>query len=166
MGIDASMSGSAEIVETYRRAELRLRLLLLGDGSDVPPLVKGETPRQRVSSEIKHLRAAFDALLQTELESHTELAAAASALESELATIASLRAEANRAPAVPGLLTAVEASGMLGVSPSTLYRAIRRGDVQARRPTDGRRGPIRIPRAEVERLLESDRSRGSFALGD
>ncbi len=73
MGIDASMSGSAEIVETYRRAELRLRLLLLGDGSDVPPLVKGETPRQRVSSEIKHLRAAFDALLQTELESHTEL---------------------------------------------------------------------------------------------
>jgi excisionase family DNA binding protein len=151
----ASMSSSTEIADAYRKAELRLRLLLLGDGADTPPLVKGEVPRQRVTTEIKHLRNAFDALLEQEHLSRAEVAEAAIALENELASIASLRAEAQRASETSSLMTAAEAAAMLGVSPSSLYRAIRRGDIATTRRTGTAGGVIRIPRAEILRLLDS-----------
>jgi excisionase family DNA binding protein len=147
------MTSATDVAETYRKADLRLRLLLFGDGSDTPPLVRGEAPRQRVTNEIRHLRDAFDALLLSESEARTEVAEAASTLEKELRQIASLRAGTDHS--APTFVTPAEAAALLGVSPSSIYRAIRRGDIDAVRSTGRKRGPIRIPESEFRRLLES-----------
>jgi excisionase family DNA binding protein len=149
------MTSAADVAEAYRKADLRLRLLLFGDGSDTPPLVRGEAPRQRVTNEIRHLRDAFDALLESESEARMEIAKAASALEKELRTIASLRAGTDRKHATPKFVTPAEAAALLGVSQSSIYRAVRRGDIGAVRPTGTKQGPIRIPERELHRLLDS-----------
>jgi len=121
-----------DVVEDFRKADLRLRLLLFGDGAVTPPLVKGEVPRQRVTSEIKHLRAAFDRLVERERASRSEVADAARALESELTQRATLQAAAARAERAP-LVTPVEAATPVGV-------------------------PVRVSSAEVLRLLAERRS--------
>ena len=40
--MDDTMTSAADVAEVYRRADLRLRLLLLGDGADTPPIVRGK----------------------------------------------------------------------------------------------------------------------------
>ena len=152
------MTSDIDIAEAYRKAELRLRLLLFGDGADTPPLIKGDTPRQRVTIELKHLRNAFDALLDRERVSRAEIAEAASALENEVLMIAALRAEEHLAAEASRLLTPAEAAEMLGVSPSSVYRAVRSGQIQALRSADSR-GAIRIPRGEVRRLQATQAAR-------
>jgi excisionase family DNA binding protein len=136
-------------------------LLLLGDGADIPPLVRGEESRQRVTNEIRHLRDAFEALLESESEARASVAEAAATLEKELRTVASLRAGTHRSDATPALVTPADAAGLLGVSPSSIYRAIRRGDIDAVRSTGTKRGPIRIPETELHRLLESREAKRS-----
>ena len=148
------MTSATHVAEAYRKADLRLRLLLFGDGSDTPPLVRGESSRQRVTNEIRHLRDAFDALLESEREARMEIAEAASALEKELRTIVSLRAGTDGKDTSPKLLTPAEAAALLGFSPSSNYRAVRRGDIEAVRPTGTKHGPIRIPERELHRLLD------------
>jgi excisionase family DNA binding protein len=148
------MTSATDVAEAYRKADLRLRLLLFGDGSDTPPLVRGESSRQRVTNEIRHLRDAFDALLESEREARMEIAEAASALEKELRTIASLRGGADGKHATPKLVTPAEAAALLGVSRSSIYRAVRRGDIDVVRPTGTKHGPIRIPERELRRLLD------------
>ena len=143
-----------DVVEDFRKADLRLRLLLFGDGAVTPPLVKGEVPRQRVTSEIKHLRAAFDRLVERERASRSEVADAARALESELTQRAALQAAA-RAEGAP-LVTPVEAAKVLGMSSSSVYRAIRNGTLEAATPVGV---PVRVSSAEVLRLL-AERRRG------
>jgi excisionase family DNA binding protein len=152
MTVVSPPSAAAEAVEAYRKTELRLRLLLFGDGAETPPLVKGEGPRQRVTAEIRHLREAFDALSEAQAESHARVAEAASAMEQELSRRASVTTRP-AATAEPDLLTAAEAAATLGMSASAVYRAIRRGDLEATRPTGTDRGPIRIPRAAVLSFL-------------
>ena len=44
---------AVELVDEYRKSELRLRLLLMGDGSESPGLVKGDEHRQSVGREIR-----------------------------------------------------------------------------------------------------------------
>ena len=144
-----------DVVEDFRKADLRLRLLLFGDGAVTPPLVKGEVPRQRVTSEIKHLRAAFDRLVERERASRSEVADAARALESELTQRATLQAAAARAERAP-LVTPVEAAKVLGMSSSSVYRAIRNGTLEAATPVGV---PVRVSSAEVLRLL-AERRRG------
>jgi len=143
-----------DVVEDFRKADLRLRLLLFGDGAVTPPLVKGEVPRQRVTSEIKHLRAAFDRLVERERASRSEVADAARALESELTQRATLQAAAARAERAP-LVTPVEAAKVLGMSSSSVYRAIRNGTLEAATPVGV---PVRVSSAEVLRLLAERRS--------
>ena len=143
-----------DVVEDFRKADLRLRLLLFGDGAVTPPLVKGEVPRQRVTSEIKHLRAAFDRLAERERASRSEVADAARALESELTQRATLQAAAARAERAP-LVTPVEAAKVLGMSSSSVYRAIRNGTLEAATPVGV---PVRVSSAEVLRLLAERRS--------
>jgi len=143
-----------DVVEDFRKADLRLRLLLFGDGAVTPPLVKGEVPRQRVTSEIKHLRAAFDRLVERERASRSEVADAARALESELTQRATLQAAAARAEGAP-LVTPVEAAKVLGMSSSSVYRAIRNGTLEAATPVGV---PVRVSSAEVLRLLAERRS--------
>jgi len=143
-----------DLAEGYRKAELRLRLLLFGDGADLPPLVKGEIPRQRVLNEIRHLRTAFQELLEREHVSRDEIAAAARALERDLSTIASLRAEVRAASVPPALLTVAEAAEILGTSTSSVYRALKRGSLEAATQAGQ---PTRISQAEVLRYRESVR---------
>lgn len=150
---DSAVSAQ-DVVEDFRKADLRLRLLLFGDGAVTPPLVKGEVPRQRVTSEIKHLRAAFDRLVERERASRSEVADAARALESELTQRATLQAAAARAEGAP-LVTPVEAAKVLGMSSSSVYRAIRNGTLEAATPVGV---PVRVSSAEVLRLLAERRS--------
>ena len=145
-----------DVVEDFRKADLRLRLLLFGDGAVTPPLVKGEVPRQRVTSEIKHLRAAFDRLVERERASRSEVADAARALESELTQRAAVQAAAERKAERPPLVTPAEAAKVLGMSSSSVYRAIRNGTLEAATPVGV---PVRVSSAEVLRLL-AERRRG------
>jgi excisionase family DNA binding protein len=151
------MGSASDLAEAYRKADLRLRLLLFGDGVDTPGLVKGEEPRQRVTLEIRHLRDAFNGLLDVESEGRAKSAEGALAMEEELRSLAAVRSRGDRAGGAPALLTVAEAADRLRVSTSTLYRAIRKGDVQATRPTGGKRGPLRISQAELHRLLGAGR---------
>ena len=141
--------------EAFRTTELRLRLLLLGDGSETPGLVKGEDPRRRVGAELRHLRVAFDALGEEAIRATTATAQVAD-LEREL-----LRAAAQRGAAVPrpspdpALLTPAECAQALRVSVGTVYRAIRRGEIRAVKPTGRKHGALRIAASELDRLLEA-----------
>ena len=130
-------------------------MLLFGDGALTPPLVKGELQRQRVTSEMKHLRAAFDRLVERERASRGEVADAARALESELTERAARHAEARRESERSPLVTPVEAARVLGMSSSALYRAIRNGTIEAATPVGA---PIRVSSAEVLRLLAERRA--------
>jgi excisionase family DNA binding protein len=144
-----------DIVEAFRKTELRLRLLLFGDGALTPPLVKGELQRQRVTSEMKHLRAAFDRLVERERASRSEVADAARALESELTERAARHAEAQHEAEPSPLVTPAEAAKVLGMSSSAVYRAIRNGTIEAATPVGA---PIRVSSAEVLRLLAERRA--------
>jgi excisionase family DNA binding protein len=130
-------------------------LLLFGDGALTPPLVKGELQRQRVTSEMKHLRAAFDRLVERERASRSEVADAARALESELTEQATRHAEAQREAESSPLVTPAEAAKVLGMSSSAVYRAIRNGTIEAATPVGA---PIRVSSAEVLRLLAERRA--------
>jgi excisionase family DNA binding protein len=56
-------------------------------------------------------------------------------------------------------VTPIEAAERLQLSPSSVYRAIRRGDIRATRAS-GQKGAIRIPVSEVERLVTARRETG------
>ncbi len=76
-------------VETYRKADLRLRQLLLGDGVATTGLVRGEEFRLQVTVELRRMR---DALNGAVLEGRAETVGARVAdLEEELRRIASFR---------------------------------------------------------------------------
>jgi excisionase family DNA binding protein len=139
--------------EAFRATELRLRLLLLGDGSETPGFVKGEDPRRQIAAELRHLRQAFDALGEEASRAMTATAQVAD-LERELLRVAARRATAPQPSPEPVLLTPAECAQTLHVSVATVYRAVRRGEIRAVKPTGRKRGALRIPASELERLLE------------
>jgi excisionase family DNA binding protein len=146
---------STDPSETYRKAELQLRGLLLGNGTDTPGLVKGEERRLLVTTALRHLREAFAAL-----ESDSRRADVAEArvdeLEEDIRTILapSSQTHAPEAETAPTLLTAAESAEMLRVSVDSIYRAVRTGELRAVRLTSSNRGTIRIPRSELDRILQ------------
>ncbi len=148
------MDTPSEVVETFRKAELRLRALLLGDGTETIGLAHRDDQRTRVITNLKQMRAAFDSLAaEHEHAAHAEEAEARVAqLEEDLLELASERAQ--RTPP-DALVTPAEAAHELGMSTSSLYRAVRRGEIGAVRPA-GR--PMRIPASEVRRLAEESAS--------
>jgi excisionase family DNA binding protein len=157
--------------EAFRATELRLRLQLLGDGSETPGLVKGEDARRRIGSELRHLREAVDALAEEASRATTATAQVAD-LERELLRVAAQRAAAVPQPSSdPALLTPAECAQALRVSVSTVYRAVKRGEIRAVKPTGHKRGALRIAASELERLLEPpggrrpDYSEGSGSAG-
>jgi excisionase family DNA binding protein len=123
------VSTADEIAEAYRRAEQRLRLVLLGDGVSEPGLVKGEEARLRVTTALRRMRDAFaDALDDDDAGSPRE----------------------NRA-----LLTPTEVARELGVRVDAVYRAVKRNEIAVLRAGTNPRGALRIPASEVARLRES-----------
>lgn len=143
------MRSATEAAEAYRATDLRLRLLLLGDGADNAPLVKGEIPRQRVANGLRQLREAFEAVVESERAARLEMASAASEVEQELRRAASARARSSQRE-TPAFLTPAQAAKALDMSPSAVYRAIKKGDIQAKR-LRGVRGRILIPASELAR---------------
>lgn len=84
------MTPASELVARYRRADQRLRLLLLGDGTESAGVVRGEEVRLQVARELRHVRDAFDAiLLGSEDERAEDTEAQVADLEEELRKIAS-----------------------------------------------------------------------------
>ena len=135
--------------ETYRRAELRLRMLLFGDESDTPGVIRGgEEPRLRVRAELRHMRQAMGDLAAAQEEAGAARPGADSLAE-ELRRVASARATGPDSV----LLMPAEAAVALGVSVSSIYRAVRSGDVRAVRLAEKKRGGMRIPASEVARLV-------------
>lgn len=55
------------------------------------------------------------------------------------------------------LMTPAEAAQALRVSASSIYRAVKKGEIRAVRLTDGKRGALRIPASEVEAKLTGER---------
>ena len=148
----------SELAETYRRAEQRLRLLLLGDGSETPGRVRGEEYRLQVSAELRRMRNAFhEAVLEGEEGRAEHVDASVAGLEEELQRIASLRSRTQHLPTgrIPELVTPAEAARTLRMSVGSIYRAVRDGDIRAVELTDRKRGALRIPASELERLLET-----------
>ena len=143
----------ADVRSAFRGTELRLRLLLLGDGSLTPGFVRGEEPRRVVAAELRRLREAFDALGE-EASRARDATERAAGLEQELLRIAAERAAASQEEEPDTFLTPAECAQALHVSVGTVYRAVRRGDIRAVRPTGEKRGALRIPASEVETLAE------------
>jgi len=143
---------AVELVDEYRKSELRLRLLLMGDGSESPGLVKGDEHRQSVGREIRRLRETFEALVEDR-----EAAGTPHGLDDELRMIASFRAHGDAVEDDTTLLTPYAVAVLLRVSPSTVYRAIQRGQIQAERSPDTPRGKLRIAASEVQKWVERER---------
>ena len=145
-------------VETYRKADLRLRQLLFGDGVATTGLVRGEEFRLRVIAELRRMRDALNAVV---LEGRAETVGARVAdLEEELQRIASFRSRTQQMwpdAEIPALVTPAEAAQALRMSVGSIYRAVRDGEIRAAKLTDKRRGALRIPTSELQRLLEGAR---------
>lgn len=160
VGIDLVTPDSGA-AESYRKADLRIRQLLLGDGSATPGLVRGEEFRLRVTAELRRMRDAFNAVVLESEGGRAETAESRIAdLEEELLRIASFRTRVLQMwpdAEVPALLTPAEAAQAARVSVGTIYRAVRNGQVRAVRLTDRRRGAVRIPTSELRRLLDGAR---------
>ena len=148
-------------VETYRKADLRLRQLLLGDGLATTGLVRGEEFRLRVIAELRRMRDAFNAAVLDSKENRAETVEARVAdLEEELQRIAFFRSRTQQMwpdAEIPALVTPAEAAQALRMSVGSIYRAVRDGEIRAARLTDKRRGALRIPTSELQRLLEGAR---------
>jgi excisionase family DNA binding protein len=158
MDLVTPVSGAAE---SYRKADLRIRQLLFGDGSATPGLVKGEEFRLRALSELRRMREAFNAVA---LESEGGRAETGESrvvdLEEELVRIASFRSRVQQMwpdAEIPALMTPAEAAQAVRMSVGSIYRAIRVGQIRAVRLTDRRRGALRIPTSELRRLLDGAR---------
>jgi excisionase family DNA binding protein len=150
-----------DTVESYRKAELRLRQVLLGDGVDTPGLVKGEDLRLRVARDLRRMRDAFNSAALADERTHLQQAEERLAgLEAELRMLVS-GGSGTREPTRSGtetaeLMTPAEAARTLKVSASSIYRAVKKGEIRAVRLTDSKRGALRIPASEVEAKLTGE----------
>ena len=150
-----------DTVESYRKAELRLRQVLLGDGVDTPGLVKGEDLRSRVTRDLRRMRDALDSAVRADEHAHVQQAENRLAgLEEELRRLISAGPGARdlprSGPDTAELMTPAEAARALRVSASSIYRAVKKGEIRAVRLTDSKRGPLRIPASEVEAKLTGE----------
>jgi excisionase family DNA binding protein len=158
MDLVTPVSGAAE---SYRKADLRIRQLLFGDGSATPGLVKGEEFRLRALSELRRMREAFNAVALESEGGRAETGESRVAdLEEELVRIASFRSRVQQMwpdAEIPALMTPAEAAQAVRMSVGSIYRAVRVGQIRAVRLTDRRRGALRIPTSELRRLLDGAR---------
>jgi hypothetical protein len=60
---DGSVTGMRRLTgvrEAYRKADLRLRLLLFGDAENVAGRLRGDEPREQAAGELRRMRKAFE----------------------------------------------------------------------------------------------------------
>jgi excisionase family DNA binding protein len=158
---EEKVTRTSDATEMYRNAERRLRLLLLGDGSDTPGFVKGEESRMRVIAQLRRMRDAFNAaVFESEEDGRAEKAETHVAdLQEELLRLASFPSgtRAMQSEAIPTLLTPAEAAQALRMSVGSIYRAVRKGEIQVVKLSDAKRGALRIPASELLGLLQDAR---------
>lgn len=141
--------------ESYRRAELRLRALLFGDENSSPGVIRGgEEARLRVRAELRRMRQAMGELVAAREQASVAKPEEVDLVE-ELRRVASARSEGSD----PMLLRPGEAARALDVDVSTIYRAVRNDDLRAVRLAGKKRGGMRIPASEVQRLVDESASR-------
>ena len=150
--MESTTSHVSESADTYRRADQRLRLLLFGDGTETPGRVRGEESRQQVIAELRRMRSAFHALLESEDGQAESVEQRPASLDEDLQRVASLRSRTEK-DGIPELVTPADAARALELSVGSIYKAIREGDIVAVRLTDTKRGTLRIPASELERLV-------------
>ena len=129
--------------------------MLLGDGIATVGRVTGEEQRRQVLAELRRMRSAVDALL--ERDGPLADVSSSERLEADLQRIAASRSRGQRAETPPTLVTPAEAAEALRLSVSSIYRAVRAGQIRAVRLTGG--GALRIPRSELLRLSEGTMTR-------
>ena len=107
------------------------------------------------------MRDAFNAaVLESEGGRAEKVRARVADLEEELQRIASFRSRTQQMwpdTEIPALVTPAEAAQALRVSVGSIYRGVRDGEIRAVRLTDKKRGALRIPTSELQRLLEGAR---------
>ena len=106
------------------------------------------------------MRSALDAALET-----APSGSGVVGLDEELQSIASFRSRTHHAStdSVATLVTPAKAAEALGMSVSSIYRAVRNGEIRAVRLTDKKRGALRIPTSELQRLLDGSLARSGGA---
>jgi excisionase family DNA binding protein len=149
------VSRADEITESYRHAEQRLRRMLLGDGMTEPGVVKGEESRVRVTTVLRRMREAFAVALDEGTGRAEAAESRAAELQEELLGLAAQAAAPP--PEKTSLLTPAEVAEELDLSVASVYRAVKRNEIAAFRPGNGRRGALRIPSSEVGRLRRNAR---------
>ena len=100
------------------------------------------------------MRSAFHALLESDDGRAEGVERRPAGLDEDLQRIASHRSRAQK-DAIRELVTPTEAAHVLEMSVGSIYRAIRNGEIRAVRLTDTKRGTLRIPASELERLVET-----------
>ena len=133
------------------------------DGIDSAGRVRGEENRIQVIAELRRMQKAFDAaLLESEARRAAEVEAGSAGLDEQLQAIASYgsRTQHISTDAIPGLVTPAEAAHVLNKSVSSIRRSIRNGEIRAVRLAENKRGALRIPTSELERLFEASLARG------
>lgn len=148
------MNQDGDLVEAYRRADQRLRLMLLGDGLSEPGIVKGEEARARATAALRQMRELFNQALAVDTERADAAESRSTQLEAELLHLAerAARAEQPGGDEADRFLTPAEAAEELGVSVSSVYRAVRSDRIRALRTPNRRNGALRIPESEVARI--------------
>jgi excisionase family DNA binding protein len=144
------MEHAGDAAETYRRADLRLRLLLLGDGLSEPGIVKGEEARLRVTTALRHMREAFAEALEADARRTEAAQARVTEVREELLRLASQAAATGSKDAA--LLSPSEVARELDVTVDAVYRAVKRNEIASLRAGSGRSAALRIPASEVDRL--------------
>jgi excisionase family DNA binding protein len=144
---------TGEVAETYRRAEQRLRLLLLGDALSEPGIVKGEEARMHVTTALRQMREAFAEALDEDARRAEAAEARVTELQDELLRLASRNVPATTEQEL--LLSPAEVARELEVSVDAVYRAVKRNEIAALRTGEGGRRALRIPASEVGRLRAS-----------
>ena len=117
--------------------------------------VKGEEHRQQVTAELRRMRNAVDALLERDHPSTDR--SSGLGLEEDLQRIAASSSRMQDTALVPRFVTPAEAAEALRISVSSIYRAVRAGQIRATRLTE--RGALRIPRSELLRFSEGNMAR-------
>ena len=143
----------------FRRAEHRLRAVLLGDGMDLMGAVRGEERREEVARELRRLHQAFETLLQAS-EPAAEAEPRIAELQEELRRIAASRTHSD------ALLTVDEVAERLRISKSSVYRRIEAGELPAVRLGTRARAPLRVHARELEHWLEATSERAGPMAGE
>jgi hypothetical protein len=96
-GLEHHVTAVDDPVKAYRQTELRLREMLLGDGTSTIGLVKGEERRLEVTRLLRRMRDAVEAVVEHDADRATDAEARLADLEEALRELISRPGHGSRA---------------------------------------------------------------------